>query len=139
MNIKQHTVNSIDVNQHSYSGTIQPMKFEKHKPDSYPLTPTEKTDFRSTVGQISWLAGITRPDQSFEVCQLSASAKEATIGDAKLLNKAVKRAQSEKVSIRYPPLNLNDLKILCYSDASYANLPKEGCQGGNIILLTNGT
>ena len=43
------------------------------------------------------------------------------------------------VTVHYPQLKLDDLKILCFSDASYANLPKEGSQGGNIIFLTDGT
>ena len=72
------------------------------------------------------------------MCQLSSAAKESTVADAKLLNKAVRKARNERIVITYPQLNLAHLKIKCFSDASYANLPQEGSQGGNTILLTDG-
>ena len=33
--------------------------------------------------------------------------------------------------------NLEDCSLLCYSDASWANLPDEGSQGGMVILLVD--
>ena len=138
MNIKQSADKTIEVNQHSYAATIQYMNFDNHKPDHSPLLSSERSEFRTIVGQLNWLAGITRPDLSFDVCQLSVVAKESTIADAKLLNKVVKRAHNERLAITYPPLKLNHLKIQCYSDASYANLSNGGSQGGNIIFLTDG-
>ena len=138
MNIKQSDNKAIEVNQHSYAATIQLLNFDSHKPDHSPLLPSERSEFRSIVGQLNWLAGITRPDLSFDVCQLSVVAKESTISDAKLLNKVVKRARNDRIVISYPPLKLDRLKIRCFSDASYANLSNGGSQGGNVIFLTDG-
>ena len=50
----------------------------------------------------------------------------------------MKKARSDQLSILYPPLNLNTLSIVVYSDASHGNLPDGGSQGGNIIFLTDG-
>ena len=138
-NIVQLSDKSIQVNQHSYASTIQPLNFLKNQSDKTPLTPTEKSQFRSIVGQLNWLSGVTRPDISFEVSQLSAVASRATVGDAKLLNKVVKKVHGEQLSISYPPLNLKSLSIVVYSDASHGNLPDGGSQGGNIIFITDGS
>ena len=139
MNINQTDDKTIKVDQLSYAATIKQLHYAKHKSDRSPLTSTERSQFRAIVGQLNWLACVTRPDVSFDVCQLSATAQNATVADAKLLNKVVKKVHADQVSIVFPKLDLDNLKLLCFSDASFANLPQQGSQGGNIILLTDGT
>ena len=139
LNIKQQVDKSIEVDQNSFAETIQCLEFNRKCPDSEALSESEKFNFRSIVGQLNWLSGVTRPDLAFDVCQLSAIAKQSTVADAKVLNKAVKKARSERVTITYPKLNLEKLKIQCYSDASYANLPNAGSQAGSLVLLSDGT
>ena len=39
------------------------------------------------MGQLNWLAGISRPEISFQICKISARIKSATIADIKAINK----------------------------------------------------
>ena len=52
-----------------------------------PLDEKEMQDFRSVIGQVRWLAGISWPDLSFENCILSKSQTKATVNDLIRANK----------------------------------------------------
>ena len=41
----------------------------------------------------------------------------------------------DKLSLKYPKLNLNNLQLVVHSDASLNNLPNGGSQGGFIVML----
>ena len=45
------------------------------------LTEAERTQYRSAVGQLNWVAGISRPDINFSVCEASTKLKYATVAD----------------------------------------------------------
>ena len=63
------------VNQHTSAASIAdvPLSFERAKQKLLPVTDEERSNMRSAIGQLNWLAGMTRPDLSFEVCQFSSS------------------------------------------------------------------
>ena len=42
---------------------------------------------------------------------------------------------SDRLSLKFPKLNLNNLQLLVHSDASHNNLPRGGSQGGYIVFL----
>ena len=46
-----------------------------------PLTKAERTQYRSAVGQLNWVACISRPDISFSVCEASIKSKKATVAN----------------------------------------------------------
>ena len=97
----------------------------------------EKTAYRSAVGQLNWVAGISRPDISFSVCEASAKFKQATIADVLHANKIIKNGKSSTNEIRFPQLNLNNIELQLFTDASLNNLPNGGNQAGQIIFLTD--
>ena len=45
------------------------------------LSPEEQTLFRKVVGQINWIVQSSRPDMAFEMIDLSAKLKQASICD----------------------------------------------------------
>ena len=49
---------------------------------------------RGVVGQLSWLAGISRPDISFDSCQASTRIKNATVADVLVVNKIVQKIKN---------------------------------------------
>ena len=56
------------------------------------------------------------------------------------MNKTLKKAKKEKSQISIPDLgNLEKVKIVVYSDASFANLMDGGSQGGYVIFLQGET
>ena len=59
----------------------------------------ERSKFRAVVGQLNWVATQTRPDISFDVCDLSTKFNCATVGDIMSANKTVKRVKDNPVLV----------------------------------------
>ena len=97
----------------------------------------EKTSYRSAVGQLNWAVGISRPDISFSICETSTKFKQATVADVLYVNKIIKNAKNSKNAINFSQLNLKNIKLQLFTDASFNNLPNGGSQAGQIIFLTN--
>ena len=92
---------------------------------------------RSLVGQLNWLSGISRPEISFDTCNISTKVNNMKIRDVIELNKVVKRVKNEKNQIFFSTLDPNTIKLVLYTDASINNLLHGGSQGGHIIFLTD--
>ena len=100
------------------------------------LDANELAAFETVVGQLTWLANQTRPDISFDVCQLSAAKKNATVKHILHANKTIKKIKNSEVHLSFPSLeNIDNAKIIVYSDASLNNLPNGGSQGAHIVLI----
>ena len=99
------------------------------------LTPSEKTLYRSIVGQLNWVAGISRPGISFAVCESSTKFIHATVADKIYVNMIIRKFKSSHCFIQFPQLDLNTVKLQLFTDASFNNLPNGGSQAGQIIFL----
>ena len=61
---------------------------------------------------------------------------QTTICDLKTANKYIRRLKSLEVVLKFPNLgNLENVRIMCSSDASFANLKNGSSHGGFIIFL----
>ena len=82
---------------------------------------------------------MTRPDLCFDARELSTRNKEATYNDVKKANKILKKAQQERVEIKFSRLGkLDDLRIIAFTDSSYRNdSEKVKSIGGRYIGLAN--
>ena len=85
----------------------------------------KKTSYRSAVGQLNWVAGIVRPHISFSVCEASTKFKQATVADVPYVNKIIKNVKNSTKEIRFPQLNLNNIELQLFTDASFNNFPME--------------
>ena len=94
---------------------------------------------RSAIGKISWLATQTRPDLAYDVCELSTSLKHGTVDLLLKANKVMKKAKYNKVFLHFPPLDLSNLVVRYYADASFGNLPDGSSQGGAFVELVSGS
>ena len=101
------------------------------------LTPNEKTLYNSIVGQLNWVAGNSRPDISFAVCESSTKFTHATVAGIIHDNKIIRKVKSSRSFIQFPKLDLNTVKLQLFTDASFNNLPNGGSQAGQIIFLTD--
>ena len=109
--------------------------------DQLTLLDTRESDMvtkelKSKIGQLAWVAGQTRPDISYDVCQLSV--KDGASSDqmnVKKINKIIKRLKHNNVHINFPKMNLSKTKLICFTDASFGNLPDGASQGGYIVFL----
>ena len=102
------------------------------------LTEAERTEYRSAIGKLNWVAVISKPDISFSVCKASTKFKNATVADAYYIKKIIRKVRSTKNCIKFPCLSLKMLQLKLFTDASFNNLPNGGSQGGQIIFITNG-
>ena len=101
------------------------------------LTPNEKTLYSSTAGQLNWVAGYSRPDISFAVCESGTKFTHATVAGIIHDNKIIRKVKSSRSFIQSPKLDLNTVKLQLFTDASFNNLPNGGGQAGQIIFLTD--
>ena len=79
-------------------------------------------DNRSLVGALSWLSAQTRPDLTCAVSMAQQLQKCPTVGDLKFSNATAKKAMDFKdEGLRFKPLNVEEMVILVYHDAGWAN------------------
>lgn len=136
LGLKVHQLPSgVIVNQDNYADNIQYLPQQNEVSKTNECTSDEKDSLRSVIGQLSWIGNQTRPDISANVCQLSSNLKNATKADLTLANKTIRKVRVDKLSLKFPKLNLNNLQLVVHSDASHNNLPKGGSQGGYIVFL----
>ena len=127
------------LSQESYAKELDKINIEiaKDEEKSRPVTDKEKTLFRKLLGRLNWLSTQTRPDIAYEVSVLSSNVKNATVRDLIEANKLLKKCQIKNFALFYPKLDLDNLKICCYADASYGKLKEGGSQGGMFVELVS--
>ena len=135
------TAEGITVGQYNYASLLTPLKMGSGRSmaRSSELSSRERKEFRSLIGQLSWIATQTRPDIAFDVCELSGHCKNATVADAVKLNKTISRVVGNRFCLLFERLSaVEDCIIECFSDASFGNLSDGGSQGGFVIFLRDG-
>ena len=128
----------ITVDQDHYIHSINEITLTKKRilEKNSELTKKELATFRTLIGQLSWISTHTRPDIAFEVCELGAKVKNATVSDILSINHLVRRLKAISVNLYFPNMSsVNNFTMLCYTDASFRSLPLEGSQAGFIIYI----
>ena len=139
LNVDQ-TNKKLIIDQTDYISKIETIKLSsvQKSNENNELTESELFEFRALIGQLSWIAGQTRPDIAFDVCMLSTHVKKATIKDIIKLNKIVRKAKIESVNISFGVGNdISLCEIKAFADASFGIHENGGSHGGVIIFLCN--
>lgn len=78
------------------------------------LAKEENTLYRKVVGQLTWLAGMSKPDIIFHVCEASAKLNKATAADIIIINKTMYKLNLHHHPLRYLPsiLTIKSFSIL---------------------------
>ena len=100
------------------------------------MTEPEQSAYRAICGQLNWICSQSRPDVSFDICQLCTKLSSATIKDVKRASKVLKKVKQDNVFIIFRKLD-PPIKLLAFCDASYGNLDNGYSQGGMIIFLSD--
>ena len=88
------------------------------------------------AGQLNWVSTQTRPDMAYAASVVSSSIKDATVRDIITANKFIKILKSKDVVLSFPKIdNISKVALICFSDASFANLKCGGSQGGPLVFL----
>ena len=129
------TEDGIGFDQNFYTKNLEPIFLirERALQKDTTLSEAEKTMMRAKVGQLLWIGRQSRPDILFDTCDLASRIKNGIVKDMLDVNKVIKRAMSEKMTLIYRPLQEPDL--LVYSDSSLGNMVNGGTQGGYLIGL----
>ncbi|CAK9111736.1 Copia protein [Durusdinium trenchii] len=120
--------NQVTLSQEHYVNTrLQTVDIPKGVLPEDPADEVAKMDNQPTIGALSWLASQTRPDIQVGVSMAQRKQKSPTYEDIKATNHVVRMAQKEKEEkLVYDKLgNWNDLVIIVYHDAAWANVTNE--------------
>ena len=116
-----------------------PVSSSRGRMNNAELNSDERSDLKRLSGQMLWASTQTRPDVSFETCVMSNMGKHPTVKKLHEANKALTKLKSRVVHMKFPHLGkLNELKVISYSDATYASLADGSSQGGVITFVTGG-
>lgn len=137
VNLTQDGHGMITLDQTTYAKSLTPLKVSQDQmlSKNTPLTPSELTMLRRSIGQLNWLACMSRPDISFDVSVISSNITSATVNDIIHANKIINRVQKLDCKLVFPSLDLKSMEICSYSDSSYNNLKDGGSQGGHVVFL----
>ena len=81
--LERHSDFSVMLNQNNFAACIKKITLSATSNANALLTDTEHTALHSAIGQLNWLAGMSRPQFiSSEICNVASKMKEATIRDA---------------------------------------------------------
>lgn len=90
--------------------------------------------------RLAWLAN-SRPDCLFEISQLAQVTESMFAKDRssiiRRLNKAVTYAVDNKLSLKIPKLDRNKLRVIGFSDSSFANNADISSQIGHVVFLAD--
>ena len=127
----------ITVSQSDYLEDIQPIVGIESS--EIPLDPEELRALKSIAGSLNWISSHSRPDVSYDVCEVNKSIKDATHKDLFTANKGIRKAKSQNTKLEFPNLgNIEEARIVGYADASFKNLKGGASQGGYLIFLQGG-
>ena len=98
--------NGITVSQHEYVESLEEIKLSKQRAAgrSEDLGNGETEKYRALIGQLIWLASQSRPDISFDVCQLSKHAHKAKVENILYANRVVRKVRASMYSLFYPAM-----------------------------------
>ena len=139
VNLKQNADFSITISQNEYTNNLEPIDLDPSRMSNSkePLEKSEKTALRAVLGQLNWLSGMSRPEISFMVSNISSRISSATIHDILEVNKVVKFVKQQKGYITIQKLDFASLKLVAYSDASFNNVDNGNSQGGQIVFMSD--
>ena len=128
----------IRVDQNAYVSELKQIEVKKErairKDDE--VTAKEKKELKRLAGQLLWVTTQTRPEMMYDACKVSNVGKHPKVNNLVEANLALQKLKSKKGHINFLNLgNPNQLKVICYSDATYASLPDGSSQGGFIVFV----
>lgn len=116
---------------------LNKIQLEKDDDTTY-ATVKQESEFRSLLGSLQWMSDIARPDISFGISSLLGHVKDLTLKDCVMANKLLRKAKGcEPFHVSNLSLNMDDLHLVVYCDASFGNLRDNGSQAGYVSFLVD--
>ena len=128
----------ISISQRSYVDSLRPIEIPSDSIRTDVLSQSSVDLLRKRVGQLGWIATRTRPDLSFGASTGSCKNvdKQYTVSHLEQANKFIATAHKFSDSVlKFVPHH--SPKIVCYADASFANLPDGGSQSAYLVFMVS--
>lgn len=126
----------IKVDQAIFAEALEVPHFDMTQDIHSALNQEQITHLRNIIGSVMWLSTQSRPDLAFNVSMLAGHLSSPVFQNLLQGMKLIKRAKKET-----PPLSFLNIplpwKLVLYTDASWANMPNHGSQGGFLLVLTS--
>eukprot|EP00971_Amphidinium_carterae_P221582 4398430-Amphidinium_carterae.1 len=122
------------IHQIPFASELEEKRISMRNRDIALLSPEERTEYRSTVGSLQWLAGNSRPDVA-SGCSLLQSG-DPEVSHLRGLYESINHIKNEiDVGVVFYPLPPADWLLIGMCDASFNNAAQEKSQLGMMILL----
>ena len=133
---RQSADGSIHMSMKSFADKIRPINVPKNSAPEEPLSDSQVRILRAVNGSLNWLSSQSRPDLSVQTSLSQQSFPRPTVQDFRRANQAVRRAKLEsQLEIVFKPIELQNMTVVCHSDAAWANVGSH-TQAGYIISFT---
>lgn len=124
------------MNMESFVDKLRPINVPKSGRPEDPLSAGQIKILRAVNGSLNWLSSQSRPDLSVQTSLSQQAFPQPRIEDFRMANQAIRRAkQNRQVGITFPPINPQDITVVCHSDAAFANRGNH-TQAGFIVGFT---
>ena len=130
-------LSQIELDQIEYIEQIGPIQVSRDRQSNKKefCTKEESFQFRQLVGKLNWITSQSRLGIAFGVCMLSSTMKNPKIKNVLAANKLMRKVKEQSLRINFPNLSyLGNIRLICFSDASLANLPSGRSSRGNIVF-----
>ena len=134
LNVLQNDDN-ISIDQQGYVDSLQPVPIDRKRKSEDILLKEEITQLRGISGQLNWITSQTRPDSAFHSCEVANYGKDTTIKQLKDANKAIRHIQNTHLKLKFNKMNMKNVQVVCFTDATHASLSCGSSQGAYIIFL----
>ena len=102
--------------------------------DGDALVGADLTEYRSVLGKLNWLQSRTQFHISYHFSRCASAAANATIMDAKELNKVVRLVKDKPQRLLYAPIK-GTPRLMGFPDAAYKNNADGSSQRGQCIFI----
>ena len=137
LKIEQDDKFEIKVSQEQYVKDIQPIVIDKDRKLTVdaPVNEGERQSLRALVGSLQYAAVNSRPDVCSRLGWLQSRINSAKVSTLIEANKTLHEAKMHsKVSIRIQPIEIDRVRFIAFSDASFASNKEPDSHQGMIIM-----
>eukprot|EP00435_Cladocopium_sp_Y103_P017847 s883_g4.t1 len=119
------TTKAISMSQQTFAHNLKPVYLSTNRRaqrDS-PLDPKEISILRAVNGSLNWLASQSRPDIAAQTSLSQQAMSKPQVHHLCEVNNVIRRAkQHAELAITFKPIAPDSLRLICHSDAAFANV-----------------
>ena len=140
LHLKQDQHWNIHIDQTEYIQAIEPVHIDRNrrKDEQQEVLESERQQLRGVIGSLQYAATNSRPDIAARLSFLQSKINSARIGDLleanRLLGDAKRHAQ---VGITISSIPEESVRLVSYSDASFASRAKQQSQKGGLFIAVH--